>query len=44
MYDGLQKTAFYDDQYSTFMNYVMSGIRTSYKGVELGMMYKSPRR
>ena len=40
MYDGLQKTAFYDDQYSTFMNYVMSGIRTSYKGVELGMMYK----
>lgn len=40
MYDGIQKTAFYDDQYSTFMNYVMSGIRTSYKGVELGMMYK----
>lgn len=40
MYDGIQRTSFYDDQYSTFMNYVMSGIRTSYKGVELGFAYK----
>jgi len=40
MYDGIQRTSFYDDQYSTFMNYVMSGIHTSYKGVELGMSYK----
>ncbi len=40
MYDGIQKTAFYDDQYSTFMNYVMSGIHTTYKGVEIGMAYK----
>ncbi len=40
MYDGIQRTSFYDDQYSTFMNYVMSGIHTSYKGVEVGMAYK----
>lgn len=40
MYDGIQRTSFYDDFYSTFMNYVMSGIHTSYKGVEIGMAYK----
>lgn len=40
MWDGIQKTAFYDDQYSTFMNYVMSGIHTTYKGVEVGLAYK----
>lgn len=40
MYDGIQKTSFFDDQYGTFMNYVMSGIHTSYKGVEIGMAYK----
>lgn len=40
MFDGIQRTSFYDDQYSTFMNYVMSGIHTSYKGVELGLAYK----
>ena len=40
MYDGIKRTSFYDDQYSTFMNYVMSGIRTSYKGVEIGLSYK----
>lgn len=40
MWDGIKRTSFYDDKYSTFMNYVMSGIRTSYKGVEIGLAYK----
>lgn len=40
IYDGIQRTSFYDDQYGTFMNYTMSGIHTSYKGVELGLAYK----
>ncbi len=39
-YDGTERTSFYDDQYSTFMNYVMAGVNKTYKGVELGMAYK----
>lgn len=40
MWDGIRRTGFYDYQLNTFMNYSMSGIRTEYKGVELGLEYK----
>lgn len=40
MFDGVKKTAFFDDQYNTFMNYVMTNVRRSYKGVEFGLAYK----
>lgn len=40
MYDQTSRTSFYDDQYSTFMNYVLKGVHTSYKGIELGVAYK----
>ena len=39
-YDGTERTSFYDDQHSSFMNYVMAGVNKTYKGVELGMAYK----
>jgi len=39
-YDGTERTSFYDDQYSTFMNYVMAGVNKRYRGVELGLSYK----
>ncbi|MCM1483506.1 MAG: TonB-dependent receptor [Muribaculaceae bacterium] len=35
-----ERTSYYDDQYSTFMNYVMKGVRQVYKGIELGMEFK----
>ena len=40
MYDMTERTSFYDDQYSTFMNYVLKGVHRSYKGVEVGMAFK----
>lgn len=40
MYDQTERTSFYDDQYSTFMNYVLKGVHKTYKGVEIGMAYK----
>ncbi len=40
MYDQTERTSFYDDQYSTFMNYVLSGVHKTYRGIELGMAYK----
>jgi hypothetical protein len=40
MFDGIKRTGFYDYDLNTFMNYTMSGIKTEYKGVELGMAYK----
>lgn len=39
-YDGTERTSYYDDQYSSFMNYVLAGVNKTYKGVELGMAYK----
>lgn len=35
-----ERTSFYDDQYSTFMNYSMKDVHRAYRGVELGMTYK----
>ncbi|MCM1519489.1 MAG: TonB-dependent receptor [Lachnoclostridium sp.] len=40
MYDMTERTSFYDDQYSTFMNYVLKGVHRRYKGIEIGMAYK----
>lgn len=35
-----ERTSYYDDQYGTFMNYVLKGVKRQYKGIELGMAYK----
>jgi len=40
MYDQTERTSFYDDQFSTFMNYVLKGVHKRYKGVEIGLAYK----
>lgn len=40
MFNGVERYSFYDDQYSTFMNYVMTNVRRAYKGVEIGVAYK----
>lgn len=39
MYDLTEKSGFYDDNYSTYMNYVIYGVRQNYKGIELGLEY-----
>jgi len=38
--DNTERTAFYDDQYSTFCNFALTGVHKQYKGVEVGMSYK----
>ena len=38
--DNVERTAFYDDVHSTFMNYALAGVHKQYKGVEVGMSYK----
>ena len=40
MFDQTERSSFYDDQYSTFMNYVLKGVHTRYKGVEIGAAFK----
>lgn len=40
MFDVTERTSYYDDQYSTFMNYVTKGVKQNYKGIELGMAFK----
>ena len=40
MYNQTERTSFYDDQFSTFMNYVLTGVKKPYKGVEVGMAYR----
>lgn len=39
-YDAVERTAFYDDGLSTFVNYALTGVDKTYKGVELGIAYK----
>ncbi|MCH5345962.1 MAG: TonB-dependent receptor [Muribaculaceae bacterium] len=39
-YDQTERTSFYDDQYQTFMNYVLKGVHKTFKGIEIGMAYK----
>ena len=38
--DNTERTAFYDDQYSTFCNFALTGVHKQYKGVEVGLSYK----
>ncbi len=38
--DNTERTAFYDDVRSTFMNYALTGVKKQYKGVEVGLSYK----
>lgn len=40
MSNGTEKSQFYDDRYSTFVHYMLQNVRTTYKGVELGMAVK----
>ena len=38
--DNVERTAYYDDVHSTFMNFALTGIHKQYKGVEVGLSYK----
>ena len=40
MFDMTERFSFYDDQNTTFMNYVLKGVHRQYKGIELGLAYK----
>lgn len=40
VWDGLKHTGFFDYDLMSFMNYSMSGIHTSFKGIELGAEVK----
>ncbi len=40
MFDLTERTSYYDDMLSTFVNYVLSGVHRRYRGFELGMAYK----
>ena len=39
-YDGTTRSSFYDDNFSTFTNYVLTGVNKTYKGVEVGLAVK----
>lgn len=38
--DATERFGFYDEQYQTYTNFVLSGVKRVNKGVELGMEYK----
>ncbi len=38
--NAIERNGFYDEQYTTYTNVVLSGVKRCYKGVELGMAYK----
>lgn len=38
--NAIERNGFYDDDYQTYANYILTGVRRVYKGVELGMAYK----
>ncbi|MCF0219259.1 MAG: TonB-dependent receptor [Muribaculaceae bacterium] len=40
MYNQTERSSFYDDQYGTFMNYVLAGVHKRYAGIEVGMAFK----
>ena len=40
MWDGMKRSAFWDYDLNSFVNYAMSGITSEYKGIELGLEYK----
>lgn len=35
-----ERNGFYDEDYQTYVNYILTGVKRVYKGVELGMAYK----
>ena len=37
---GTERYSYYDDQYSTFMNYALTDVHKVYRGIELGTSYK----
>ncbi len=39
-YNGASRSSFYDDNYSTFTNYVLTGVNKTYKGIEVGVAVK----
>lgn len=39
-YNGTDRSSFYDDNYSTFTNYILTGVNKTYKGIEIGLAYK----
>ncbi len=38
--NAIERNGFYDDDYQTYANYILTGVRRVYKGLELGMAYK----
>ena len=40
IYDATERSSFYDDNFSTFTNYVLTGVNKTHKGVEVGMAFK----
>lgn len=38
--NAIERNGFYDDNYQTYTNYILTGVKRVYKGVELGMAYK----
>lgn len=38
--NAIERNGFYDDEYRTYTNYILTGVKRQYKGVELGMAYK----
>lgn len=36
----VERNGFYDDEYGTYANYILTGVKQVYKGLELGMAYK----
>lgn len=40
IYDQTERQSFFDDNFGSFMNYALTGVRKCFKGVEVGMAYK----
>lgn len=38
--NAIERNGFYDDEYQTYANYILTGVRRAYQGIELGMAYK----
>ena len=40
IYDATERSSFYDDNFSTYTNYVLTGVNKTHKGVEVGVAVK----
>lgn len=38
--NAIERNGFFDDDYQTYANYILTGVKRVYKGVEVGMAYK----